>query len=586
MTEALDRLKSALADRYTIERELGGGGMATVYLAEDVKHKRKVAVKVLRPELAAALGTDRFVREIEIAAKLNHPHILPLLDSGTAEEQPTARPPDRPSAFLFYVMPFVKGESLREKLAREGELPIAEAVRILKEVVDALANAHSENVVHRDIKPDNIMLSDRHALVTDFGIAKAVSEATSRNKLTTSGVALGTPAYMSPEQAAADPHIDHRADIYAVGAVAYEVLTGRTPFTGNTQQELLAAHVTQTPDPVTKYRESVPPALEQLVMKCLEKKAADRWQTAEEMLPQLEALATPSGGMTPTAQVPVKRRSRWLIPAAVAALIVAVVATILVVSPDPTPPRLQENLVAMFPLENRTDDPNLDHLGQLASDRLIEGLTLVGGVDVVPGSDVEQAVRTERAGAPLHEIAASLEASYAFTGYYMKQGDQLLFRVEAIWSATGEHVASIESPSGDASNPGLLLDSLQQRLMVATMLALAGVDSRGLSRLPTNEVALALVRASELFQARDWAASAQQYIAAYRMDTTFVSSLVPAMIAYTNMENWPGLAWTRCSRSCSLAVLRSRGLTDANSIDTMRVSGVISRMYCRQNACW
>ena len=253
MTDALDRLKSALSDRYTVERELGSGGMATVYLAEDLKLHRKVALKVLKPELAATLGPDRFLQEIDIAAKLNHPHILGLFDCGEAD------------GFLYYVMPYIEGESLREKLAKEGELPVGDAVRILKEVVDALAEAHSSGVVHRDIKPENVMLRGRHALVTDFGVAKAVSEATGRQKLTTEGIALGTPAYMAPEQAAADPHIDHRADIYAVGAVAYELLTGRPPFTGTTQQEILAAHVTQSADPVTKYRESVSPALEQLV---------------------------------------------------------------------------------------------------------------------------------------------------------------------------------------------------------------------------------------------------------------------------------------------------------------------------------
>jgi tetratricopeptide (TPR) repeat protein len=293
VADLLERLKAALSDRYRIERELGSGGMAMVYLAQDLKHERQVAVKVLRPELAAALGPERFHQEIKIAANLTHPHILPLHDSGDAD------------GFLYYVMPHIEGESLRDKLAKEGELPIGEAVRILRDVVDALSEAHDKGVVHRDIKPDNVLLAKHHAMVTDFGVAKAVSEATGAQKLTTDGVALGTPAYMSPEQAAADRHIDHRADIYAVGALAYELLTGRPPFTGATPQEVLAAHVTQAPDPVTKYRESVPPALEQLVMKCLEKKAADRWQSADELLPLLEVLATPSGGMTPTGTQPV-----------------------------------------------------------------------------------------------------------------------------------------------------------------------------------------------------------------------------------------------------------------------------------------
>ncbi len=288
MADQFDRLKSALADRYAIQRELGSGGMATVYLAEDLKHHRKVAVKVLRPELAATLGPERFLWEIEVAAQLHHPHILPLYDSGEA------------TGFLYYVMPYESGQSLREKLVKEGELPVSEAVRVLRDVVDALAHAHAEGVVHRDIKPENIMLSGRHALVTDFGVAKAISEATGREKLTTAGVALGTPAYMAPEQAVAETHIDHRADIYAVGALAYELLAGRPPFSGTTPQMVLSAHVTEAPEPVEKHRQAVPSALRQLVMKCLEKKPADRWQSADELLQLLEALTTPSGGISPT----------------------------------------------------------------------------------------------------------------------------------------------------------------------------------------------------------------------------------------------------------------------------------------------
>ncbi|MEZ4413145.1 MAG: serine/threonine-protein kinase [Gemmatimonadales bacterium] len=284
MTDTLARLTAALADKYRIEREIGAGGMATVYLAEDLRHGRQVALKVLRPELAATLGNERFFREIQVAARLQHPHILPLHDSGEA------------GGFLYFVMPYVDGESLRERLARVGELPVHDAVKILVEVVDALAYAHSQGVVHRDIKPDNVMISGRHALVTDFGVAKAVSEATGRQQLTTAGVALGTPSYMAPEQAAADPNLDHRVDIYAVGAMAYELLTGRPPFTGMTSQQILAAHVTQIPDPVSRHRPSCPPSLEAVIMRCLAKRAADRWQTAEELLNNLEPLATPSGG--------------------------------------------------------------------------------------------------------------------------------------------------------------------------------------------------------------------------------------------------------------------------------------------------
>lgn len=282
--DPLARLHAALAGRYTIERELGRGGMATVYLGHDPKHDRPVAIKVLRPELAASVGAERFLREIQIAAHLQHPHILALHDSGEAD------------GILYYVMPYVEGESLREKLERDGALPIGEAVRILGEVVDALAYAHAHGIVHRDIKPENVMLSGRHALVTDFGIAKAVSEAAARPSLTTAGVAVGTPAYMAPEQATADPNVDHRADIYAAGVLAYELLAGRPPFSGDTPQSVLAAQVTAAPPPLNG--EHVPGQLAKLVMRCLAKRPEDRWSTADALLTALEPFATPSRGTT------------------------------------------------------------------------------------------------------------------------------------------------------------------------------------------------------------------------------------------------------------------------------------------------
>jgi serine/threonine protein kinase/Tol biopolymer transport system component len=312
VTDTNPALAEAVRDRYLIERELGSGGMAIVYLAEDVRHRRKVALKVLRGELAATMGPERFLREIEVAARLQHPHILPLHDSGEAQ------------GFLYYVMPFVPGHNLRHRVSRQGELPIHEAVKILIEVTDALAYAHSQNVVHRDIKPENILLSGRHALVTDFGVAKAVSEATGRQQLTTAGVALGTPAYMAPEQAAGEPHIDQRVDIYALGILGYELITGRTPFSGRTSQEVLAAHVMQPPVPLGQHRPACPAELENVIMKCLAKRPADRWQTADELLAALEPLATPSGGTTPTTTRPMKsvststaapRYNRWLIAA-------------------------------------------------------------------------------------------------------------------------------------------------------------------------------------------------------------------------------------------------------------------------------
>jgi eukaryotic-like serine/threonine-protein kinase len=291
LTELAERLQAALGQAYTIERELGGGGMSRVFIATETGLGRRVVIKVLPPELAAGLSIDRFRREIQLAASLQHPHIVPLLAASAAE------------GVLYYTMPLIEGESLRTRIARVGELPIGEAIRILRDVVDALACAHERGIIHRDIKPDNVLVSRHHGLVTDFGVAKALSEASGPSSVTSTGIALGTPAYMAPEQAVADPHVDHRADVYAVGALGYEMLTGRPPFTGSSPQAVLAAQVTQAPEPVSKIRSTVPPALTALIMRCLEKHPADRWQTTDELLHQLEAMATPSGGTAPTAAI-------------------------------------------------------------------------------------------------------------------------------------------------------------------------------------------------------------------------------------------------------------------------------------------
>ena len=289
-------MQDAIGPSYRILSELGGGGMSRVFVAEEVQVERKVVVKVLPPETSAAVNIERFEREIRMAARLQHPHVVPFLTTGGRGD------------LLYYIMPYIEGESLRAKLAREGELPIPEAVRILRDVADALAMAHKQGIVHRDIKPDNILLSGRHALVTDFGVAKAVQQSSGSGNLTSLGVALGTPAYMSPEQATADPHTDHRADIYALGIVAYEMLCGRQPFEAGSAQAIIAAHVTQQPQPVERFRANVPPALAALVMRCLEKKPADRPQSAEELVHALEGItvsgASTPGGMTPAGTAP------------------------------------------------------------------------------------------------------------------------------------------------------------------------------------------------------------------------------------------------------------------------------------------
>ena len=296
MSNINTRLAAALAGRYTIDRELGHGGMATVHLARDVKHGRVVAIKVLRPELAQAIGSERFLREINIAAQLQSPHILPLLDSGEAD------------GLVYYVMPFVEGASLRGRLATEGALAPSEAMRLLRDVVDGLAHAHRQGVIHRDIKPDNVMIAERHALLVDFGVAKALSDASAHHDLTSIGVSLGTPAYMAPEQAAADPNTDHRADIYSIGILAYELLSGKPPFTG-APQVVLISQITAAPEPLLKVKPDVPPAIAQIVMRCLEKDPAKRFQTADELLIAIESLVTPTGAYA-GAMVPKGIRTR------------------------------------------------------------------------------------------------------------------------------------------------------------------------------------------------------------------------------------------------------------------------------------
>ena len=290
------RLGAALADRYRIERELGQGGMAVVYLAEDVRHHRKVAVKVLHPELSAVLGTDRFLKEIELTAGLQHPHILPLFDSGTA------------GGLLYYVMPYVAGESLRARLAREKQLPVADALRIADEVAGALDYAHRHGVVHRDIKPENILLHDGRALVADFGIALAVQQA-GGSRMTQTGMSLGTPQYMSPEQAMGEREITPRSDIYALGCITYEMLAGEPPFTGATAQAIVARVLTETPRPLQAQRHTIPEHVDRVVIQALEKLPADRFGSAAEFAAGLRDATAGGASVRHSSRSPVVTRS-------------------------------------------------------------------------------------------------------------------------------------------------------------------------------------------------------------------------------------------------------------------------------------
>ena len=412
MTDLRAQLQATLGDAYTLERELGGGGMSRVFLAEEVSLGRKVVVKVLPPDLAATVNVERFRREIQLAAKLQHPHIVPVLAAGISDGLP------------YYTMPFIEGESLRARLARSGELPVQGTARILRDVLSALSYAHEHGVVHRDIKPDNVLLSGNHAVVADFGVAKALSASTNPgSSLTSLGVALGTPAYMSPEQATADPSTDHRADLYAVGAMAYEMLTGHQVFSARSPQAMLAAHAIEKPEPIDKRRPSVPPALSSLIMRSLEKHAADRPQSANEMLAQLEAAITPSGATSPHTGAISPRAVDWsqrrgLFMAIGSALVLLTLASstwywydhrtavVGAASSD------HSQSLAVLPFENlgKADDAYFaDGIAEEISSRLgrVSGLTLIGRQSAKSYANTSK---------PIGQIGKELGVAYLLTG--------------------------------------------------------------------------------------------------------------------------------------------------------------------------
>jgi eukaryotic-like serine/threonine-protein kinase len=373
VTDHLPRLLAALADRYTIERELGRGGMATVYLAQDFKHRRRVALKVLRPELTLALGPDRFLKEIEIAAQFVHPHILPVFDSGEAD------------GFLYYVMPYVAGESLRTRLAREVQLPLDDAVEIACEVANALAYAHGQGIVHRDVKPENILLEEGHAIVADFGIARAISAATiADDRITGANLALGTPLYMSPEQAAGHLRLDGRADIYSLGCVLYEMLAGEPPFVGPTPQAVTAQHAQDSPPPLNVRRPGVPPQVEQAITRALHKLPADRFASATEFAAALPRHRTPSAPTATTSAAPRRRsphvsRAGWALIGALT-LAAALTATAFHRRAAPT---LDASLYMVMPFRHRAESAPILLNGDQCESLLHDALARWRGVQMV-----------------------------------------------------------------------------------------------------------------------------------------------------------------------------------------------------------
>jgi serine/threonine protein kinase/tetratricopeptide (TPR) repeat protein len=377
----LDRLGAALAGRYAIEREIGRGGMATVYLAADLKHRRKVALKVLKPELGSFLGPDRFTREIHIAAALSHPHILPLYDSGTAD------------GLLFYVMPYVTGESLRQRLFRERQLPIGDAIAIVRQVASALDHAHAQGLIHRDIKPENILIHEGEAMVTDFGIALAADLAPGE-RLTKGGLTMGTPEYMSPEQVTGERTLDGRSDLYSLGCVLYEMLAGEPPYSGGTAQAVMVKRFTDPIPRVRRLRGTVPPSIEQAIIKALASAPADRFPTA----------------------------------AAFAGALVAA---------EPEPPRSPS--IAVLPFLNLSADPDNEFFADGITDDVIAQLSKIRSIKVISRTSVMPFKQRER---NLREIGATLQVSTVLEGSVRRSGNRVRIVAQLIDVDTDRHLWS------------------------------------------------------------------------------------------------------------------------------------------------
>jgi len=462
VSEILARLQDALRERYAIQRELGRGGMATVYLATDQKHAREVAIKVLHPELASTIGPERFAREIQIAAKLQHPNILSLFDSGEAD------------GLLYYVMPFVYGESLRDRLNRENLLPVDFAIRTALEVLDALGYAHSMGIIHRDIKPENIMLAGGHALVTDFGIARAVTEAGSEQKLTQTGTAVGTPLYMSPEQAVGD-HVGPTSDLYSVGCVLYEMLAGTPPFTGPNARAIMARHAMEQVPSVQVVRDTVPDEVEDAIMAALGKVPADRPQTAQQFAEMLQ-MGLQVTGMAWTATRAAQRRTaartaqhtaahratlglpetrsrrRWLLQGGVATLVVALVGGGLGFKyfrkPIVATAGFELNRVAVLYFQDQSPDRRLGHIADGLTEALIGELARVPALEVISASG-SAAWRDARV--PRDSIARALQAGLLVTGTVEPEADKLRVTLKLVDGASDADFgrASLLAPAGE-----------------------------------------------------------------------------------------------------------------------------------------
>ena len=413
VADVRDQLQSALGTAYAIERELGGGGMSRVFVATEAALGRRVVVKVLPPEMSGAVSAERFRREVTVAARLQHPCIVPLLSAGEAD------------GLLYYTMPFVRGDSLRAQIARGGAMPIAEVMRVLRDVASALSHAHAAGVVHRDLKPDNVLLSGGYAVVTDFGIAKALSAAaTPAASVTATNVVVGTPLYMAPEQAVGDPAVDHRADLYALGVVAYELLVGAPPFSRRTPQQLVVAHITELPVPLTSYRPDAPPALASLVMWCLEKDPDRRPQSVAELL---ERLVEPAGPATGAAATTTTGRDGAL-PSRASAPRASLPAGVRSGAP-PGPVS-----IAVLPFVNRSGDADSDYFSDGMTEELINALAKVRDLRVAARTS---SFRFRDATDDVRAIGSRLNVGTILEGSVRRMGARLRVTAQLIDAGDG-----------------------------------------------------------------------------------------------------------------------------------------------------
>jgi serine/threonine protein kinase len=502
-------LIEALQDRYAIERELGRGGMATVYLARDLRHGRLVALKALRPELSAVVGRERFARETAIAAGLNHPHILALFDSGSLTAG-GAEP------VLYYTMPYVEGRSLRERLREEPQLSVDEAVTIARQVAEALDHAHRQGIVHRDIKPENVLLAGEHALVADFGIARALSLA-GGERLTETGLSVGTPAYMSPEQAAADGRLDGRSDLYSLGCMLYEMLAGQPPFTGSTSQAILARHAVDPVPSLRTVRPTVPHALEQAVTRVLAKVPADRFATAGAFSAALaRAISAPPAPTTRVARIARGSRRTWLLTAAALATAAAVVAGVATLRRSPPSPVYRPTRVVVAPIENQTGDSTVDRFTRQLLTTLPDAIAREGVGDPVPAAMVRDALARSKgsAGDVAERLARQAGAGLELRGVCTRAAaGGTICQMDLLRMPTKLLRMSV-SATGDPAQPAFDAE-LTERVLVALLLQRSYGDQATWQGeyIPRS---LAAVRAFE----QGWETGNRAYFAdAARLDT-------------------------------------------------------------------